>query len=69
MARRGLAILLVWILFLADLLIGAGFLLSERQALFVTGLVMVLAASLGMAAVTLWAYLQNRRRSDKPSGR
>lgn len=62
MARRGAWLLVVWVAFLADLLIGAGLLLSSRAALFRTGLAMVLAASLGMTGVTLYYYLQQRRR-------
>lgn len=60
-ARRGAVLVLVWVAFLADLLIGAGLLLSTRPALFVTGLAMVLAACLGMAGITLYYYLQQRR--------
>ncbi|MEK6975679.1 MAG: hypothetical protein AABY18_04975 [Candidatus Thermoplasmatota archaeon] len=61
MARRGSTLVLVWVLFLADLMVGAGLLLSQRTALFVTGLAMVLAACFGMAGVTLYYYVQQRR--------
>lgn len=63
MARRGGILALVWLLFLADLVVGAGFLLSDRQAFFVTGLAMVLAACLAMAGTTLYYYVQQRRRA------
>lgn len=66
MARRGSMLVLVWLLFLTDLVVGAGFLLSERTAFFVAGLAMVLAACLGMAGVTLYYYLQQRRASAPP---
>lgn len=66
MARRGGILVLVWGLFLADLMVGAGLLLSERTAFFVAGLAMVLAACLGMAGVTLYYYLQQRRASTPP---
>ena len=61
MARRGLLLLLVWVAFLGDLLVGAGLLLSSREALRTVGLVMLLVAALAMAALTLWFYVQNRR--------
>ena len=61
MARRGLVLLIVWVAFLADLMVGAGLLLSSRQLLQTTGLAMVLGAALAMTGLTLWFYLQNRR--------
>jgi hypothetical protein len=62
-ARRGLVLLLAWVAFLGDLLVGAGLLLSPRASLRAAGLAMLLAAALAMAALTLWFYVQNRRRS------
>jgi drug/metabolite transporter (DMT)-like permease len=60
-ARRGNVILLVWVAFLADLFVGAGLLLSKRAALQTAGIAMVLGAALGMAGLTLWYYVQQRR--------
>lgn len=59
--RRGTVIVLVWLAFLADLIVGAGFLLSESETFFVVGIAMVLGACLGMAGLTLWYYVQQRR--------
>lgn len=66
MARRGAVLVLVWVAFLADLVIGAGLLLSKRALLFNVGVAMVLAACLGMAGVTLYYYVQQRRAADSP---
>jgi hypothetical protein len=62
-ARRGLVLLFVWVAFLADLLVGAGLLLSEDKALNTAGLVMILVAAAALSGLTLWFYVQNRRRS------
>lgn len=67
MARRGLLLLLVWVAFLGDLLVGAGLLLSQREALRTAGLAMLLSAVAAMSALTLWFYVQNKRRSVGPS--
>jgi hypothetical protein len=66
-ARRGLLLLLVWVAFLGDLLVGAGLLLSPRESLRTAGLVMLLAAVAAMSALTLWFYVQNKRRPTGPS--
>jgi uncharacterized protein (DUF58 family) len=66
-ARRGLVLLLVWVAFLGDLLVGAGLLLSPRPGLRVAGLVMLIAAVVAMSALTLWFYVQNRRHKG-PKG-
>lgn len=66
MARRGAVLVLVWVAFLADLMIGAGLLLSKRALLFNVGVAMVLAACLGMAGVTLYYYVQQRRATTPP---
>lgn len=63
MAARSVVILLVWIAFLADLLIGAGLLLSRDATLRNVGLGMVLGAALVMAGFTLYYYVQQRRRN------
>lgn len=60
---RSAVILLVWIAFLADLLIGAGLLLSRDATLRNVGLGMVLGAALVMAGFTLYYYVQQRRRN------
>lgn len=65
--RRGSVIVLVWVAFLADLMVGAGLLLSKDDTAFAVGVTMVLAACLGMAAVTLWYYVQQRRRAGTPA--
>jgi hypothetical protein len=65
-ASRSVVLLLVWVAFLADLMIGAGLLLSKRALLFNIGVAMVLAACLGMAGVTLYYYVQQRRASTPP---
>lgn len=62
-ARRGLVILVVWVAFLADLLIGAGLLLSKDAALNTAGLVMILVAAAALSGLTLWFYVQNRRKA------
>lgn len=67
MARRGLLLLLAWVAFLGDLLVGAGLLLSQRESLRTAGLVMLLSAVAAMSALTLWFYVQNKRRSADPS--
>ena len=63
MARRGLLLLVVWVAFLADLLVGAGLLLSKDPTLNTAGLAMILVAAGALAGLTLWFYVQNRRRS------
>jgi uncharacterized membrane protein len=68
-ARRRLALLVVWVAFLGDLLAGAGLLLSDHPALRTTGLLMLLAAVLAMVALTLWFYVQNRRGRQPPRAR
>ena len=57
-------LLAVWVLFLADLLLGAGFLLSASGTLRAIGLGMLIGAALALAGLTLWFYLQNRLRAD-----
>jgi len=63
---RRLMLLGLWVAFLADLVVGAGFLLSRARVLFVTGLAMVLAACLVMAGFTLYHYVQQRRAAPPP---
>ena len=63
-ARRGLVILVVWVAFLADLLVGAGLLLSDDARLNTLGLAMILVAAVALSGLTLWFYVQNRRRAD-----
>ena len=67
MARRGLVILLVWVAFLADLLVGAGLLLSKDGALNAVGLAMILVAAAALSGLTLWFYVQNRRGAAPPT--
>lgn len=67
MARRGLVILVVWVAFLADLLVGAGLLLSQDTALNTVGLAMILVAAVALSGLTLWFYVQNRRRAAPPN--
>ncbi len=62
-AARSVVLLLVWIVFLADLLGGAGLLLSRDATLRNVGLGMVLAAALVMAGFTLYYYAQQRQRN------
>ena len=66
MARRSTVLVVVWAAFLADLMVGAGLLLSDRPSFFIAGVAMVLAACLGMAGVTLYHYLQQRRAATSP---
>jgi uncharacterized membrane protein len=66
-ARRGLVILLVWVSFLADLLIGAGLLLSKDATLNAVGLAMILIAAAALSGLTLWFYVQNRRKAAPPT--
>ena len=61
---RGPDLVAVWVLFLGDLVLGAGFLLSARAGLRSLGLAMIGAAALALAGLTLWYYVQNRRRAD-----
>ena len=65
MAKRWV-LLVAWIAFLADLLIGAGLLLSQDAALNTVGLVMIGSAALVLVGFTLWYYLQNRRGAAPP---
>jgi len=60
-ARRGLVLLAVWVLFFADLFVGAGLLMSSKAAARSVGLAMLLAAGLALVGLTLWFYVQNRR--------
>jgi hypothetical protein len=66
-APRGLVILVVWVAFLADLLIGAGLLLSKDPAVNTAGLAMILVAAVALCGLTLWFYLQNRRGAAPPT--
>jgi hypothetical protein len=66
-ARRGLLLLVVWVGFLADLLVGAGLLLSERASLQAVGLLMIGLAATVLGALTLWYYVQNRRGAAPPN--
>jgi uncharacterized membrane protein len=66
-ARRGLVILLVWVAFLADLLVGAGLLLSKDGTLNAVGLAMILVAAVALSGLTLWFYVQNRRKAAPPT--
>lgn len=66
MARRASLLVVVWVAFLLDLIVGAGLLLSDKPRFFLTGVGMVLAACLGMAGVTLYYYLQQRRSEPLP---
>jgi hypothetical protein len=62
-ARSRLVLLVVWVGFLADLLVGAGLLLSDRGSLRAIGLLMIGLAAFVLGALTLWFYVQNRRRA------
>lgn len=61
MAARRFLLLAIWIGFLGDLIMGAGFLISRDPTLNAVGLAMVLGAVAVMVGFTLWFYLQNRR--------
>ena len=63
MARRRLVLLVAWVAFLADLLVGAGFLTSRDGTLRTAGLVMILAAAAVLVGFTLAFYVQNKRRA------
>lgn len=64
MGRRGVVLAAAWVAFLADLLLGAGFLMSRDGTLRAVGLGMIGAAALVLAGLTLAFYWQNRRRAD-----
>ena len=67
-AKRSTMLVVVWAAFLLDLMVGAGLLLSDKPSFFIAGVALVLAACLGMAGVTLYYYLQQRRASTtRPS--
>lgn len=63
MAARSLVLLAAWVAFLADLMVGAGLLLSRDATLRSVGLGMVLGAAAVMAGFTLYYYVQQRRRA------
>lgn len=63
-ASRRVILLVVWVAFLADLLVGAGFLLSQRDVLRTAGLLMIGAAAATLVGFTLLFYVQNRRRAS-----
>lgn len=65
-AQRRLILLGVWIAFLADLLIGAGFLISGDDTLRAVGLLMIGGSAFVLGALTLWFYVQNRRGASPP---
>lgn len=67
MARRGIGLLVVWVLFLADLLVGAGLLTSSHEARRTVGLVMLGSAAVALSGLTLWFYVQNRRGASPPT--
>ena len=67
MASRRAILWVVWLAFLADLLVGAGFLLSERATLRAIGLLMIGGAAFVLGALTLWFYVQNRRKAGPPT--
>jgi hypothetical protein len=62
---RRVVLLVAWTVFLGDLLVGAGLLLSPKEDLRTVGLAMLLSAVLAMSALTLWFYLQNRRQKGR----
>lgn len=64
MPGRRVLLLAVWVAFLADLLVGAGLLLSQREVLRTVGLVMIGAAAAVLVGFTLLFYVQNRRRAS-----
>jgi hypothetical protein len=64
--RRGL-VLLAWVAFLADLLVGAGFLMGSHAWMRTAGLAMLGGAVAVLAGLTLWFYVQNRRRASPPT--
>lgn len=66
MAKRRVILLVVWIAFLADLLIGAGLLLSGDATLRAVGLLMIGGSAFVLGALTLWFYVQNRRGVAPP---
>jgi hypothetical protein len=66
-ARRRFVLLAVWLGFLADLLVGAGLLLSKDGTLNAVGLAMILVAAGALAGLTLWFYVQNRRKAAPPT--
>jgi uncharacterized membrane protein len=59
--RRRTLLLVVWVSFLADLLVGAGLLISRDERLQAVGLGMIVLAALVLVGLTLAFYLQNRR--------
>lgn len=66
MRRRALALLGIWIAFLADLLIGAGLLLSDDAGKRNLGVGMMLLAVLVLVGLTLLFYARNRRLAQPP---
>ena len=66
MAKRSVILLVVWIAFLADLLVGAGFLISGDETLRVVGLLMIGGSAFVLGGLTLWFYVQNRRGAAPP---
>jgi hypothetical protein len=66
MAKRAVLVV-VWVAFLADLLVGAGLLLSQGAALRTAGLAMIGGAAVTLVAFTLWYYVQNRRGAAPPT--
>ena len=67
MARRRLVLLVAWVAFLADLLVGAGLLLSRDGTLRTAGLAMILAAAAVLVGFTLAFYVQNKRGAAPPA--
>ncbi len=63
-ARRRIVLLAVWVAFLADLLVGAGLLLSKDNTLNAVGLLMIGLAATVLGGLTLWFYVQNRRQAS-----
>lgn len=60
-AARRFLLLAIWIGFLGDLMVGAGFLISRDPRLNAIGLAMVLGAVAVMVGFTLYYYVQQRR--------
>lgn len=66
MAKR-VVLVVVWVAFIADLFVGAGFIVSGDGTLRAIGLLMIGGLAVVMGALTLWFYMQNRRRASPPT--
>lgn len=67
--RRTLALVGIWVAFIANLFLAAGLLLSDNPGRRTLGVALILGAAAILVGLTLLFYVKNRRQVQPPAPR